>query len=236
MVALIQEIVYIYPQLSSPGVLTANASNRVCNSLALLQCVASHPETRPLFLKAQIPYFLYPFLCASYEDRPFEYLRLTSLGVIGALVKVDDSEVIEFLLKTQILPLCLTIMGTGSELSKTVACFIVQKLLLDNAGLQYICHTAEKFALVADTLNTMVSGLEREPSSRLMKHVIRCYLRLSEDERAKEQLQQNFPSSLRVDMQLTTLSPNLHQSLKDDPTTTRWLQQLIANMQTHGQR
>ena len=23
-------------------------------------------------------------------DRPFEYLRLTSLGVIGALVKVDD--------------------------------------------------------------------------------------------------------------------------------------------------
>jgi len=47
--ALLQEIVAIYPLLSPPS-LTAHASNRVCNALALLQCVASHPETRTLFL------------------------------------------------------------------------------------------------------------------------------------------------------------------------------------------
>ena len=41
--ALLQEIVAIYPMLSPPT-LTAHASNRVCNALALLQCVASHPE------------------------------------------------------------------------------------------------------------------------------------------------------------------------------------------------
>ena len=45
-----QEIVSIYPLLSPPS-LTAHASNRVCNALALLQCVASHPETRSLFLR-----------------------------------------------------------------------------------------------------------------------------------------------------------------------------------------
>jgi CCR4-NOT transcription complex subunit 9 len=48
--ALLQEIVSIYPLLSPPS-LTAHASNRVCNALALLQCVASHPETRGLFLQ-----------------------------------------------------------------------------------------------------------------------------------------------------------------------------------------
>lgn len=48
--ALPQEIVSIYPLLSPPS-LTAHASNRVCNALALLQCVASHPETRSLFLQ-----------------------------------------------------------------------------------------------------------------------------------------------------------------------------------------
>merc|ERR1712232_724074 len=144
-VALIQEIVCIYPQLSPPPSLTAPASNRVCNSLALLQCVASHPDTRPLFLKAHIPLLLYPFLNTVSKDRPFEYLRLTSLGVIGALVKVDDVEVINFLLQTEIIPLCLRIMETGSELSKTVATFIVQKLLLDDMGLTYICATAERF-------------------------------------------------------------------------------------------
>ena len=151
MAALLQEIVSIYPMLQPPS-LTAHASNRVCNALALLQCVASHPETRSLFLQgagasaraakggsrhrqtlvgtlsaclpprrdaatlpgggpaqrsspphpptppahhpaAHIPLFLYPFLNTASKTRPFEYLRLTSLGVIGALVKVDDTEV-----------------------------------------------------------------------------------------------------------------------------------------------
>lgn len=83
------------------------------------------------------------------RQRPFEYLRLTSLGVIGALVKVDDSDVVNFLLQTEIIPLCLRIMETGSELSKTVATFIVQKILLDDMGLAYICATAERFYAVS---------------------------------------------------------------------------------------
>jgi CCR4-NOT transcription complex subunit 9 len=115
----IQEIVSIYSALSPPT-LSPGASNRVCNALALLQCVASHPETRILFLTAHIPLYLYPFLNTTSKTRPFEYLRLTSLGVIGALVKVDDTEVISFLLQTEIIPLCLRTMEMGSELSKTV--------------------------------------------------------------------------------------------------------------------
>ncbi|XP_044415428.1 CCR4-NOT transcription complex subunit 9-like [Triticum aestivum] len=86
--ALLQEIMSIYPSLSPPT-LSPVASNRVCNALALLQCVASHPETRIPFLNAHIPLYLYPFLNTTSKTRPFEYLRLTSLGVIGALVKVN---------------------------------------------------------------------------------------------------------------------------------------------------
>jgi CCR4-NOT transcription complex subunit 9 len=88
MPALLQEIVSVYTMLTPPT-LTGHASNRVCNSLALMQCVASHHETRNLFLQAHIPLFLYPFLNTTNKSRPFEYLRLTSLGVIGALVKVS---------------------------------------------------------------------------------------------------------------------------------------------------
>ena len=107
-------------------------------------------DSRPtLGSAAHIPLFLYPFLNTVSKTRPFEYLRLTSLGVIGALVKVDDADVINFLLSTEIIPLCLRIMETGSELSKTVATFIVQKILLDDAGLDYICATAERFYAVS---------------------------------------------------------------------------------------
>ena len=149
--ALLQEIVNIYPVINPPN-LTGQQSNRVCNALALLQCVASHPETRSAFLQAHIPYFLYPFLHTVSKSRPFEYLRLTSLGVVGALVKTDEPDVINFLLTTEIIPLCLRIMESGSELSKTVATFILQKILLDDTGLAYICQTYERFSHVATVL------------------------------------------------------------------------------------
>jgi len=51
--ALLQEIVSIY-SLLTPPTLTAHASNRVCNALALLQCVASHADTRQPFLAANM--------------------------------------------------------------------------------------------------------------------------------------------------------------------------------------
>ncbi len=71
--------------------------------------------------------------------------------------QVDDTEVINFLLSTEIIPLCLRTMEMGSELSKTVATFIVQKILLDNVGLNYICATAERFFAVGAVLGNMVS-------------------------------------------------------------------------------
>jgi hypothetical protein len=49
-------------------------------------------------------------------------------------VQVDDTDVINFLLSTEIIPLCLRTMEMGSELSKTVATFIVQKILLDDVS------------------------------------------------------------------------------------------------------
>lgn len=128
-------------------------------------------------MPAHIPLFLYPFLNTTSKSRPFEYLRLTSLGVIGALVKNDSTEVINFLLTTEIIPLCLRIMETGSELSKTVAIFIVQKILLDDMGLQYICQTYERFYAVGTVLSNMVTQLVDQQTVRLLKHVVRCFLR-----------------------------------------------------------
>ena len=76
----------------------------------------------------------------------------------------DDSQVVEFLLSTEIIPLSLRIMESGSDLSRTVrrcsidattfdlqrnrsqvATFIVQKILVDDNGLQYICATFDRF-------------------------------------------------------------------------------------------
>lgn len=221
MTSLLQEIISVYTLLS-PSQLTAAASNRVCNALALLQCVASHNDTRTLFLSAHIPLFLYPFLNTTSKSRPFEYLRLTSLGVIGALVKNDSSEVINFLLTTEIIPLCLRIMETGSELSKTVAIFIVQKILLDDNGLNYICATYERFYAVGTVLSNMVGQLVEQQTARLLKHVVRCFLRLSDNARAREALRQCLPEPLR--------DHTFSSVLRDDAATKRCLTQLLINL------
>ncbi|PHT32501.1 Cell differentiation protein RCD1 -like protein [Capsicum baccatum] len=146
---LLQEIISIYPFLSPPN-LTPAQSNRVCNVLALLQCVASHSDTKMLLLNAKIPLYLYPFLDTTSESRPVEYLRLTSLGVIGALVKG-----------------CVT------------------------------STTAELFFAVVRVLGNMVSALAEQPSSSLLKHIIRCYLCLYDNPRACDVLRTRLPDILR---------------------------------------
>ena len=156
------------------------------------------------------------------KTRPCEYWRLTSLGGIGALVKVDDTDVINFLLSTEIIPLCLRTMELGSELSKTVATFIVQKILSDEVGLQYICATAERCYAVGTVLGGMVTALAEQPSVRLLKHIIRCSLRLSDNPRACECLRQCFPDQLR--------DPNFTACLKDDIATQKWLVQLLVQL------
>ena len=193
--ALLQEIISIYPYLS-PSAMTTALSNRAWNVLGLLQCVAAHPETRTAFLKANIPLFLYPFLNTIIKGRPYEYLRLTSLGVIGALVKIDDPEVINFLLHTEIIPLSLRIMERGTELSQTVATFIIQKILSDANGLNYICQTKQRFYTVVTVMDSMVLNQKQTPSQRLLKHIARCYQKLFENQKAKEWFVEKVPSLL----------------------------------------
>ncbi|KAJ4882933.1 hypothetical protein Rs2_33026 [Raphanus sativus] len=219
--ALLQEITSVY-RLLTPPTLTVAQSNRVCNALALFQCVAAHPETKMQFLRAQMPMYLYPFLKTSSTLTPYEYLRLTSLGVIGALVKADDREVISFLLKTEIIPLCLQSMEDGSELSKTVAVFIVQKILLDGDGLIYMCVCADRFYALGQVLDNMVTSLAQAPSPRLLKHIVRCYLRLTDNRRACLALRNCLPDLLS--------NAAFTSCLYDDPIATQWLQQLHHNI------
>ena len=217
---LLQEIINTY-QLLAPPKLTISKSNKACSVLALFQCVAAHPETRHPFLQAQIPIFLYPFLNTLNKSKPYEYIRLTALGVIGALVKGDNPEVITYLLNTEIIPLCLRIMERGSELSKTVACFIVQRILLDDSGLKYICEKQERLNAINTVLGFMIKN---KPSPRLVKHIIRSYSRLAENPEGKILLKNNLPAEMKEIEFFNSL----------DDSSKKWLQNL--NKLLRGER
>lgn len=227
---ILQEIVSMYPLLSVPGQLPVKAAiNRVSSVLTLLQTVAHHEASRKPFLESQICLFLYPFLRVPANERT-EVLRLTSLGVIGALVKSDDPEVISYLLSTEIFPLCLKIMEQAVEISKIISTFIIQKLLLSDQGLHYACQTPNRFTAVANVLQRMVAEKDDKGqhvcSTRLLRHIIRCYLRLSENERAREALPKMLPEELR--------NNTFYQNLEKDPSMKKWLLQLLVNIGDEG--
>lgn len=216
--ALLQEIISMYALLNPSSHALGTNTDTLCSAITLFQCVASHPQTRILFLHAQIPMYLYPFLSNQQKPKAFELMRLTSLGVIGALVKSDEVDVIKFLLHTEIIPNCLRIMETASEISRTVATFIVQKIILNDLGMTYVCATPERFYAVSRVLGIILRS-PQPPSPRLLKHVVRCYLRLGDHAKAKDAMRNVFPDQLR--------NGTFKQLFDEDPVMKGWLQQLL---------
>jgi CCR4-NOT transcription complex subunit 9 len=196
MTALLSEILAIYPYVASSGVssqvppsLSPKVCPRVCNVLTLFQCVAGHEETRLPFIHANFPMYLFPFLHATNQSRECESFKLTSLGIIGSLVKADQPEIIEYLLHNEFVPLCLRILKFGQELSKIVAAFIVQKILSDQNGRKGICQNQERRDTVLRVLNIVLTELAVNFSPRLSKNVVLSYRLMLEAREVRQAVQ-----------------------------------------------
>ncbi|XP_055823994.1 cell differentiation protein rcd1-like [Solanum dulcamara] len=179
---LLLEVISVYWKLS-PSMLSMKESTRACNALALFQVLAKNSETREELIEAKIPCYLYPFLKASGDDKPLEYLRLTSLGVLGSLAKFDDpngSKVLHFFMETEVVPLCLACMDLCDELSQKVATLIVMKILMQEKGMTYCCATPERFFSIVQVLYRVVQKLTEQPCLLHLMYVVQCYLSLSE--------------------------------------------------------
>ncbi|XP_049346053.1 cell differentiation protein rcd1-like [Solanum verrucosum] len=179
---LLMEVISVYWKLSPP-MISMKKSTRACNALALFQVMAKNPETRKELIGAKIPCYFYPFLKPSGDDKPLEYLRLTSLGVLGALAKFDDPygpKVLHFFLETEVVPSCLECMDLCDELSRKVATLIVMKILMQEKGMSYCSATPERFYSIVQVLYRVVQKLTEKPCLLHLMYVIQCFLSLSD--------------------------------------------------------
>lgn len=160
---LLQNIIQVYPYLNT-NYIQQSISEKTCNILGLFQCICLDPVTKHLFIKANLTIYLYPLINTPLRQKPFEHIRVTSLGIIGALVKNQDHEIIKYLINTELIVLCLRIIKRGYELPRIVATFILQKILLDNHGLVYICQTDERLYAVIDILIEIFSEVVEKQS------------------------------------------------------------------------
>lgn len=102
---------------------------------------------------------------------------------------------------------------------------------MDNNGLTYLCMTAERFFAVSTVLNNMVESQLVKPSTRLLKHIIKCYFRLSENPRAQMALNTTMPTIVRE-----MLSENKKLTDNLDESSKKLLTSLIETLQVSNQR
>ena len=193
MAVLLQEIISVYQYLSSSK-LTLDDSHKICCVITLLQCIASNNNTRHEFLESQIPIFLYPFLNNTNKTKPYEYIKLTSLSVIGTLVKLNDPYIISFFIDTAITPMLLKIMEKGSELSKKIACCIVCQIIQDDNGNKYICEAKERYSAVIQYMKIM---LKNKFNQRIIRCILKIFIRLSKNKDARNILKNDLLKEIK---------------------------------------
>ncbi|XP_074362908.1 cell differentiation protein rcd1-like [Apium graveolens] len=178
----------IYKSLT-PEKLTMKDSSKVCDVLVLFECLATHPQTKMQFLNGfselsesyvtfQIHCYLYPFLETEETSKPFQYLRLMSLGVIGGLLKeVGDPSTkvaVHCLLESGLFPLCLKSIEYGNELSQSTASWIMSRIMMQEQGLQYCCEPANRLCAIMKVFNDVIEKMQDEPSTTVLKNIIQC--------------------------------------------------------------
>nr|GEV43029.1 hypothetical protein [Tanacetum cinerariifolium] len=188
--------------------------------------MASHPDTRMEIVKPRVPVYIYPFM-NTIENRlkHFDYLRLTSLGVIGALVKVEDKnspQIIHFLLDTEVIPLCLRCIEVGCELAKTVTAFVISKILTYEEGQRYCGTFPERFYAISNVLGKALEKYPGKPPMQLLKHILTCFNHLTEVSRACDALSKCYPAKLRDPAYLNFAS--------EDPALRRLADQVLHNV------
>lgn len=76
---------------------------------------------------------------------------------------------------------CLIIrLKIDVPLNVQVATFIIERILISDQGMKYCITFADRFYVITQVLSRMLDKLPEEPSHRLLKLIIHCFLRLSD--------------------------------------------------------
>ncbi|KAK2988612.1 hypothetical protein RJ640_026109 [Escallonia rubra] len=103
-----------------------------------------------------------------------------------------------------------------------VAAFILSKILIQEEGLHYCCDYVERCYTVGRLLAGIIEKVSK-PKVRQLKHVINCFLRMSDEPRACDALRHCFPAKLSDSSFINVLN-------QEDPSTMALLQQLIYKL------
>ncbi|KAH0471386.1 MAG: hypothetical protein KVP17_003202 [Porospora cf. gigantea B] len=198
MLILVGQILKVYPSLAAVECNEENATD-VCNCLALLQEVASHPQTRPHFLLGKIVFLVSIFLNFPQTCQPYSTLKVASLGVICKLFNnEDDDGVVQALVTTEIYLQVLRVIEASTDISRTLGIYILMKLLANPKGFGYITENDFRIWATMSVLTTAANSFEDATQSKtVVLHIINCYTSLAGHSSGRQMMRTSLPRVLK---------------------------------------
>lgn len=194
-ILLLQEIVNPYFELGLPGF----DDNKVTNLqlvLQILEILVKDKQTKKVFVDSRFHYYLYKYITI-YEQSPvYESLRIKTLNVFSSLLANSDSYVQNQMKNTEIVPIILKSIDLGTETVKIQSINLFYKIICTEEGLSYACQAFDRFSAINQVLNSVMYHAIQMKSTKIVKAIIRVYIRLCCKSQIKGNLSVNKPDNL----------------------------------------
>lgn len=177
-VSMLSDVLSFYPNLASGRMNVPEAAN-VYNTLVLFQVIANHEDTRIPFLNSGIGTYLMPFLkMPNRNNSESERLVGVTIGVFVDMVKYKQKEVLQHLLKIELVPVCLDVIASWSGVIRIAALFVLRCMTEDAECCSELVKSLEQVRVMLGILNNVALDLISTFEVHLSKSLIEVYTKL----------------------------------------------------------
>ncbi|EOB12694.1 Cell differentiation protein RCD1 [Nosema bombycis CQ1] len=195
-ILLLQEVVNPYFELGTQSFNEDKAKNLILVLKILEILLLEDKSIKKVFVDSCFHYYLYKYITI-YEQAPvYENLRKLTLNVLYALLHNSDLHVHNQMKNTEIVPIILKSIDLGTEAVKIQSIDLFFKIVSSEDGLNYACQTFDRFSAINQVLNSVMYHAVQIKSSRIIKSIIRVYLRLCDKQQIRTNLSASKPDNL----------------------------------------
>jgi hypothetical protein len=149
-VSILGDLLSFYPSL---GVAISKAdSQKIIEVLQLVYIIAKDTETKLPFVRSNFPIYLFPFIQRSIKLTETYHIAAAVLAIFAALVQESNPEIIKYLINADFLPIIRKVLGLQNIQMRTVAAFILLKILNDTDGRLSLLSNVDNITIIMKIL------------------------------------------------------------------------------------
>ncbi|KAF9748564.1 CCR4-NOT transcription complex subunit 9 [Nosema granulosis] len=217
-ILLLQEVVNPYFELNTQSFNQQRATNLII-VLKILEILVEATSVKTVFVDSRFHYYLYKYITIYEQAGVYEDLRIHTLKVLLSLLNNSDQHVNNQMKNTEIVPIILKSIDLGSETVKILSIDLFYRIVCTEDGLSYACQTFDRFSAINQVLNSVMYHAIQIRSPKIVKSIIRVYLRLCDKPQIRNNLCVNKPDNL--------VNDEIKRIIKADEECSRMYKQFL---------